>query len=161
MTMRRRGGPTPYLRLDLAVKVDQSAETHRLHTAGFTFVEVAERLGMSLTTAWRRCRWFEDWTRPAESGLPIRRIPPQRGTRACPRGRPCIPELDHPELRQRRVRCHATRRDGTGCGNWPMRGTGTCRMHGGASPQSLRAAQRRLAATRQLRDIGFELHQHC
>jgi hypothetical protein len=28
--MRRRGGPTPYLTLDLAVKVDQGAEAHRL-----------------------------------------------------------------------------------------------------------------------------------
>lgn len=45
MTIRGRGGPTPYLTLDLAVKADQGAEAHRLHTAGFTFAEVAERLG--------------------------------------------------------------------------------------------------------------------
>ena len=94
MTMRRRGGPTPHLRLDLGIKVDQGTEAHRLHSAGLTFAEVADRLGVSLTTAWRRCRWYEDWTRPVESGLPIRRIPPQRGTRACPRGRPCIPEVE-------------------------------------------------------------------
>jgi hypothetical protein len=37
--------------------------TYRLPTAGFAFAEVAEQLGVSLTTAWRRCRWFEDWSR--------------------------------------------------------------------------------------------------
>ncbi|MGH4010663.1 MAG: hypothetical protein ACRDTH_21295 [Pseudonocardiaceae bacterium] len=162
MIVRRRGGPSPYVRLDLVVKVDQGAEAHRLHSAGFTFAEIADQLGVSVTTAWRRCRWFEDWTRPAESGLPIRRIPPQRGTRACPRGRPCIPEVDHPELSSLApVRCLATRRDGCGCGNPPMRGQAVCRMHGGASPQARRAAAPRMEAARQRRVIGYQLHQHC
>jgi hypothetical protein len=162
MTMRRRGGSTPYVRLDLAVKADQGSEAHQLHTAGFTFAEVADRMGVSLTTAWRRCRWFEDWTTPAESGHPIRRIPPQRGTRACPRGRPCIPEVDHPELQNRAPRrCHATCRDGRGCGNPPMRGQAVCRMHGGASPQARRAAARGVVATRQRQAIGYRLHQYC
>ncbi|HET9255761.1 MAG TPA: hypothetical protein VFO16_11225 [Pseudonocardiaceae bacterium] len=160
--MRRRGGPTPYLRLNLAVKVGQGAEAHRLHTAGFTFAEVAERLGVSLTTAWRRCRWYEDWTRPATVGLPIRRIPPQRGTRACPRGRPCIPEVDHRELVPRSQRCWAQRKiDGAGCGNWAMQGQRVCRMHGGASQQARQAAARRVEAVRQRRAIGYRLHQYC
>lgn len=158
--MRRRGGPTPYLRLDLTVKVDQGTEAHRLHTASFTFAEIAERLGMSLTTAWRRCRWYEDWTRPATIGLPIRRIPPQRGTRACPRGRPCI-EVDHPEVVIRPHRCGALRKNGDGCGNWAMRGQRTCRMHGGATVRARRAAAQRVAAAKQRRAIGYSLHELC
>ena len=154
-------GPAPYVRLDLTVKVDQGAEAFRLHHSGLTFAEVARCMDLSLTTAWRRCRWYEDWSSPAKFGLPIRRIPPQRGTRACPRGRPCLPELDHPELRVRRVQCRATRRDGEDSRNWPMRGQAVCRMHGGSSPQARRAAQRRLEVARHLRAVGYELHQHC
>ena len=160
--MRRRGGPAPYVRLDLAVKAEQGAEAFRLHSLGLSFGQVAERIGVSTTTAWRRCRWYEDWTRPATIGLPIRRIPPQRGTRACPRGRPCIPDVDHPELRQRPQRCGARRKsDGADCGNWAMRGQRVCRMHGGASPQARRAAARRVAAARRRRGIGYRLHEHC
>lgn len=163
MIMRGRGGPTPYVTLDLAVKVHQGAEAHRLHNAGLTFAEVADRMGMPLTTVWRRCRWFEDWSRPAESGLPIRRIPPQRGTRACPRGRPCIPEIDHPELRDYRPwRCGARRKsDGTDCRAWAMRGQRVCRMHGGASPQARRAAAQRVAAAKRRRAVGYLLHELC
>lgn len=160
--MRRRAGPSPYLRLDVAIKVEQGTEAHRLHTAGLTFAEIADQMGVSLTTAWRRCCWFEDWSRPATVGLPIRRIPPQRGTRACPRGRPCIPEVDHPELTIQSRRCAGRRkRDKGPCGNWAMRAQRVCRMHGGASPQARRAAARRLEAARQRRAIGYRMHQHC
>jgi hypothetical protein len=58
----RRGGPGPYLRMPLAVRVAQATEAHRLHETGLGFVEVAERMGCSVTTAWRRARWWEDWT---------------------------------------------------------------------------------------------------
>ena len=44
------------------------------------------------------------------------------------------------------VRCKAHRRDGAQCGNPAMRGTSTCRMHGGKAPQVQRAARARLAA---------------
>lgn len=160
--MRRRGGPAPYARLALAVKVEQATVAHRLHAAGHSFAVIAEHMDVSLTTAWRRCHWFEDWTRPATVGQRIRRIPPQRGTRACPRGRPCIPEVDHPELVARPSRCMASRKsDGAECGNWAMRGQRTCRMHGGASPQAQRAAARRIEAARQRRAIGRRLHQYC
>lgn len=161
--MRRRGGPTPYNRLDLAVKVEQGTTAHRLHQAGLTFAEIAERLGTSLTTAWRRAHWYRDWSMPAEYGLPIRRIPPQRGTAACPRGRPCIPEVDHQEVREQRPRlCWARRKyDGGDCRNWAMRGQNVCRLHGGSSPQARRAAARRVDAARRRRALGFDLHEHC
>jgi hypothetical protein len=84
--MRRRGGPTPYLRLDLGVKVDQATQVHRLHGDGATFAQIAERTGLSLTTCWRRFWWYRDWSEPAKVARPIRRVPPQRGTAACPRG---------------------------------------------------------------------------
>jgi hypothetical protein len=160
--MRRRGGPTPYLRLDLAVKVTQACEVHRLREAGHTFAVIAEATGLSLTTCWRRFWWYRDWTAPATAGRPIRRVPPQRGTRAVPRGRPCIPELDHPEVREQPQPCCARRKgDGGDCGNWAMRGQNVCRMHGGASPQARRAAARRLAAARLRRTVGHRLHRYC
>lgn len=160
--MRRRGGPIPHLRLPLAVKVDQGQRAHQLHRGGATFAEIGAQLGLSETTAWRRARWFEDWSLPAAHGLPIRRIPPQRGTAACPRGRPCLPELDHGELaRPPARRCGARRRDGEPCANYPMRGQARCRMHGGSSPQARRAAARRLEAAAKRRAIGHQLHQHC
>jgi hypothetical protein len=71
LPVRRRGGPGPYLRMSLAVRVAQAT----------------------------------------------RRVPPQRGTRACPRGRPCCPEVDHPEIAaERSRRCWAHRSDGQECG---------------------------------------------
>lgn len=42
-------------------------------------------------------------------------------------------------------RCTATRRDGTSCGNRPVKGALVCRMHGGMAPQVQAAARRRLA----------------
>lgn len=159
---RSRGGPTPHLRRPLATKVEQGAEAHRLHQTGLTFAEVSTQLGLSKTTAWRRACWWADWTRPATLGLPIRRIPPQRSTKACPRGRPCIPELDHAELSQpARQRCGARRRDGLPCQSWPMRGQARCRMHGGSSGQAQRAAARRLDAEAERRRIRYQLHTHC
>jgi uncharacterized protein YjcR len=160
--VRRRGGPGPYLRMSLAVRVAQATEAHRLHETGLGFVEVAERMGCSVTTAWRRARWWEDWTRPATVGRPIRRVPPQRGTRACPRGRPCCPEIDHPEVAaERSRRCWARRSDAQECGNWAMRGQRVCRHHGGGSPQARQAAARREDAARRRRSIGYRLHEHC
>lgn len=161
--MRRRGGPTPYLRLDLAVKVEQATRVYKLHGDGLTFAEIADRTGLSLVTCWRRYWWYRDWTEPATFGRPIRRIPPQRGTRACPRGRPCIPEVDHREISADRSRfCTARRkRDGVDCGSWAMKGQRVCRMHGGSSPQAKQAAARRIAAVQQRRAIGYDLHQHC
>jgi hypothetical protein len=161
--MRRRGGPTPYLRLDLGVRVDQATQVNRLHGDGATFAQIAERTGLSLTTCWRRFWWYRDWSEPAKVARPIRRIPPQRGTAACPRGRPCIPELDHPEIRGDRLRrCGARRKsDGQGCGCWAMRGQRVCRMHGGASPQARRAAAQRVAAAKRRRAVGYLLHELC
>lgn len=40
--------------------------------------------------------------------------------------------------------CRATRRDGTPCGAYAIRGGTVCRMHGGAAPQVKAAAARRL-----------------
>jgi len=41
--------------------------------------------------------------------------------------------------------CGALTRDGDPCRNPPMRGSARCRMHGSSSPQSRRAAERRIA----------------
>lgn len=93
---RRRGGPTPYLRLNLGTKATQGQAVFEKVMAGATFRQAANELGMPLTTCWRRYWWFADWTLPSYYGQPYGPIPPQRGTAACPRGRPYLPTVDGP-----------------------------------------------------------------
>lgn len=92
--MTRRGGPYPHLRLNMAVKVEQGMEVFRLVRAGHSFREIAAITGISPTTCWRRYWFIMDWTLPHSYGKPMDTIPPQRGTRACPRGRPWIKAID-------------------------------------------------------------------
>lgn len=95
MITRRRGGPYPRLRLDLVIKATQGQEVVQLVLGeGRTFRQAGAALGISTTTAWRRYWFALDWTLPGYYGVKARRLPPQRGTRACPRGRPWIEELD-------------------------------------------------------------------
>lgn len=44
--------------------------------------------------------------------------------------------------------CTATNRQGRRCGKWPIPGGRVCRMHGGAAPQVMAAAEERLLALR-------------
>ncbi|QQM41987.1 hypothetical protein [Streptomyces liliifuscus] len=92
----RRGGPYPYLRLDLGIKATQGFAVFERVMAGASFRQAAAALDLSVTTAWRRHWWFIDWMQPEWHGRPPGPIPPQRGTRACPRGRPYLPTLDGP-----------------------------------------------------------------
>lgn len=92
----RRGGPTPYLRLDLGTKAAQGLAVLELVTNGATIRTAAAQTGLSPSTAWRRLWWLRDYVLPRLYGVEARRLPPQRGTRACPRGRPWISELDGP-----------------------------------------------------------------
>jgi hypothetical protein len=62
--------------------------------AGGSISSAARALGVSTTTAWRRYWFLADWTLPHYYGRPSGPIPPQRGTRACPHGRPYLPTLD-------------------------------------------------------------------
>lgn len=101
----KRGGPYPYLRLDIAVKWTQGADVVQLVAInGLSFRQAAGRLGLSTTTAWRRYWWWMDSTLPAHWGYTNGPIPPQRGTRACPRGRPYLPTYDGPNAKPRRSR---------------------------------------------------------
>jgi hypothetical protein len=52
--MRRRGGPIPYLRLGLGVKVDQATEVHHLRGDGATFAQIADRIPPEPTPARRQ-----------------------------------------------------------------------------------------------------------
>lgn len=153
--MTRRGGPYPRLRLDLTVKVEQGMQVFELRRAGYSFAAAGAALGLSTTTAWRRWWFIDDWTLPGFYGhRALTEIPPQRGTRACPRGRPCLPALDHRAVELPRY-CMATRRDGEPCGNRPRRGGRVCRMHGGSAPQVLaRAAERQALVDRAERAAG-------
>lgn len=93
----RRAGPSPYCRLDLSIKAAQGAAAIELVLGqGLTFREAAAAMGLSVSTCWRRYWWVMDWTLPERWGVRAHRLPPQRGTRACPRGRPFIAELDGP-----------------------------------------------------------------
>ncbi|MEU8031941.1 hypothetical protein AB0C13_25395 [Streptomyces sp. NPDC049099] len=95
--MARRGGPYPHLRLDFGTKVTQGVAVVQLVLGqGHSFREAAAVLDMSLTTAWRRYWFALDLGTPQRHGRKPGPIPPQRGTRACPRGRPWMPTLDEP-----------------------------------------------------------------
>ncbi|MEU1674808.1 hypothetical protein ABZ752_22675 [Streptomyces roseifaciens] len=85
----------PYLRVPALVKVAEGqAAAELIFGQGVTVRAAAELLGMSATTCWRRAWWFMDRTLPLAYGRPLGPLPPQRGTSACPRGRPWIPTLD-------------------------------------------------------------------
>lgn len=93
----RRGGPYPRLRTPLHIKAAQGHDVVLLVLGeGRTFREAAAILGLSPTTAWRRYHFALDLTLPGWYGRPPGPIPPQRGTRACPRGRPYLPTVDGP-----------------------------------------------------------------
>lgn len=93
----QRGGPYPYLRLDLSTKATQGVAAVELVLGqGLTFRQAATTMGLSVSTCWRRYWWAMDWTLPNQYGVKAGRLPPMRGTRACPRGRPWIEELDGP-----------------------------------------------------------------
>lgn len=92
--MTRRGGPYPHLRLNMTVKHDQGRRVYLLIHTGHSFREAAAITGLSVTTAWRRYWWFSDWQLPRSWGKRITTIPPQRGTRACPSGRPWNRAID-------------------------------------------------------------------
>ncbi|MGH3900468.1 MAG: DEAD/DEAH box helicase family protein [Pseudonocardiaceae bacterium] len=78
-------------------------------------------------------------------------VPPQRGTRECPRGEPLL--LDRPGCRIPHplpsVPCRAHhRRDGAPCVRWAIRGATVCPSHGGNAPQVRRVAGEREAIDR-------------
>jgi hypothetical protein len=99
----RQGGPYPRLRVPAPTKWIQGAAVADLVAVkGLSFRQAAAELDMSATTAWRRYWWVLDSTLPAYYGRPHGPIPPQRGTAACPRGRPYLPTLDDPPKRRRR-----------------------------------------------------------
>lgn len=99
---RPRGGPIPHLRRQTPdhVKLSQGDAVIRAMLRGLSLRAAAGALGLSTTTAWRRYWLVMDWTLPAREGRPRGPIPPQRGTRACPSGRPWLPTLDTPPLRK-------------------------------------------------------------
>ncbi len=156
----RRGGPTPYVRLDTAIKARDGRRVAELMAHGLSVRAAAETLGMSATTAWRRYWWLQDWTLPGSYGLPLGAPPPMRGTRACPHGRPCRPTLDHPEIAAiPSVLCGATRKDGQRCRAWAISGGWVCRMHGGAAPAVRGAALERLAQSREAAAVSRQWHR--
>lgn len=89
-------GPYTRLRLDPVKQYTEARAAYELiELRGVSVRQAAEALGMSPTTAWRRARWYWDWAiGPTVYGLPHGPPPQQRGTRACPRGRPVILPMD-------------------------------------------------------------------
>ncbi|WP_406462327.1 hypothetical protein OH768_44230 [Streptomyces sp. NBC_01622] len=94
--INRRGGPYPHRRLSAAIKTSQGIAVLDLVSAGATFRQAAAATGLSPTTAWRRAWWIRDFNLPRHFGRAPGPVPPQRGTAACPRGRPYLPTLDDP-----------------------------------------------------------------
>lgn len=95
-------GPYSRTRVNEAVRIPQAAKAWELiEGRGMTVRQAAQVLGMSVTTTWRRARWFGDWTLNSFYGLPLGPKPHQRGTRACPSGRPIVLPVDaHDVFRQ-------------------------------------------------------------
>jgi len=52
-------------------------------------------------------------------------------------------------------RCGARTRNGGTCQNLPANGAGRCRMHGGAAPQTIAAAERRHAEAEAHRQVAL------
>lgn len=95
---RRRAGPVPHLRRQVpdSIKIDQGRRMYELVLGrGLSVRAAAASLGLSPTTGWRRFWLFSDWLMlPRTYGRPVGPYPGQRGTRACPSGRPFLPTLD-------------------------------------------------------------------
>ena len=58
------------------------------------------------------------------------------------------------EDRRSHATCGAKTRDGDLCRNPPMTGRRRCRMHGGSTPRSKQAAERRLAEAEAIRAVN-------
>jgi len=58
------------------------------------------------------------------------------------------------EDRRSHATCGAKTRDGDPCRNPPMTGRLRCRMHGGSTPRSKQAAERRLAEAEAIRAVN-------
>ncbi len=92
----RRGGPYPRLRVPAdRLHAESLAVWEAVATAG-SIRGAAALLGMSATTAWRRYWWLVDFELPERRGVKRGQLPPMRGTRACPRGRPYQQVIDGP-----------------------------------------------------------------
>ncbi|MFG3235004.1 hypothetical protein ACGFZG_25010 [Streptomyces antibioticus] len=92
----RQAGPTPYRRVPAITKATQGLAVLELVAAGASIRAAAAATGLSPVTAWRRAWWLRDLMLPELYGVKTRRLPPQRGTARCPKGRPWIEELDGP-----------------------------------------------------------------
>jgi hypothetical protein len=99
-------GPYSRLRLDSWVKAEQGITMMELVFSGHSFRTAAGILGLSLTTAWRRYWFALDWLNGGAfgEGPP----PHQRGTRACPKGRPALLPRDSDEIYRELLAAGAT-----------------------------------------------------
>ena len=92
-------GPYARLRVNDVIRFREAERAWFLvHGAGMSIRTAASALGLSVTTTWRRERWFNDVTLNAHYGFPAGPPPQQRGTRAVPRGRPIVLPMDSADV---------------------------------------------------------------
>lgn len=160
-----RGGPGPHARRDAWIKADEGRRAWTLHWGQrLTFAQIGAQLGTSTTTAWRRFWFWTDYVDHPErrNGRPLDHVPPQRGTRECPRGGPPVLVRDgghrirHPLPA---IRCTARRTNGLPCLRWAIRGARVCPTHGGRAPQVRRAAAERVRQAEEM-DRGLRVAFH-
>lgn len=92
-------GPYARLRVNEYTRQQQAYRAWRMtELDGMSIRQAAEALGLSVTTTWRRAKWWADYTLGPMYGLPFGPVPHQRSTRACRRGRPIVLPLDAPAI---------------------------------------------------------------
>ncbi len=80
------GGAHPGSWTPLPLKLDRARRAEELHTAGLTYAQIGDRLGVSAMSAWRWHQFAVDWdSRPRDArGRKSTRIPRYRNTRGQP-----------------------------------------------------------------------------
>jgi len=91
-----RQGHYSQQRIPLERMIHEGSIAWDLHEHRDTWAAIGRMMGVSAQTAWRRGKWFADYQRQAEVGIPSRSFkrPRQRNTKQIRRGNPWLMGVD-------------------------------------------------------------------